>query len=522
MAAHSQKELTHRCMGTIMLALVWTASVAGLFVWNNMLAQIQTDEMARQDAITAFNKDQALRSWATSHGGVYLEVRKNVEPSPYLEHIYERDIITDSGRLLTLVNPATMLNQIMEEYADLYGVQGRLVSASPLNPENAADPWEEVALQKFSTGIMEMAEITHIQDRDDYRLFRPMKARKACLKCHGIQGYEEGDVLGGVGVQVPMERYEERFTALKAGNALSHGMTWLLGIAGLLAWHVRGIRGVKARQKSRDELAAAYQNMERLVGDMERLVDERTQELTVAKHEAESANEAKSKFLASMSHELRTPLNAIIGFSDLMRLNLDKNLNQGQLNYIQDIHSSGSHLHGLINDILELAKIESGELKVDIQPVDAMTILHQSIAANSPMIEDKSIQFENRAEGQDLPLIAADENRLRQIFINLISNAIKYNNDEGRVIVDVAPAEDNMWRFSFTNTGPGIPLDRQDEIFMPFHRLSERSDKIEGTGIGLTIVHQLIMRMGGDIEFTSTPGDTTTFWFELPQASGEA
>ena len=197
MAVKSQKELNHRCMGTIMLALVWTASVAGLFVWNNMLAQIQTDEMARQDAITAFNKDQALRSWATGHGGVYLQVRKNVEPSPYLEHVYERDIITDSGRLLTLVNPATMLNQIMEEYADLYGVQGRLVSASPLNPNNEADPWEEVALEKFATGIKEMAAITHIQNQDYYRLFRPMKAQKACLKCHGIQGYKEGDVFEG-------------------------------------------------------------------------------------------------------------------------------------------------------------------------------------------------------------------------------------------------------------------------------------------------------------------------------------
>lgn len=505
-----------------MLAVIWTAAVGGLFIWNTHLARTQTNEMAHIDAVNAFNKDMALRNWATSHGGVYMEVAGSVEPSPFLNHIKERDIETDSGRLLTLVNPATMLNLIMEEYADLYGIKGRLVGVAPLNPKNEADAWERAALEKFDRAISrtdpvtpsEIEEITASKGGDVYRMFRPMVAQKGCLKCHGFQGYEVGDVLGGVGVQVPMDNYRARFTTLLNGNAVSHGLTWLLGILGLTAWHTRSVHGIKERQKARDALDTAY-------ADLERQVAARTRELEQAKKDAEAANEAKSKFLASMSHELRTPLNAIIGFSDLLSLDLDANLNDDQKGYIKDIHFSGTHLHGLINEILELAKIESGELRIDIAPVDALTTLRESLVANTPMMEQNNIKLHNHCADKNIPPLMADENRLRQIFINLISNAIKYNRENGSITVTCAPGPMATWRFNISDTGYGIPEERQHEIFMPFHRLSDDADKTEGTGIGLIIVRELVQLMNGDIGFSSTPGYGTTFWFQLPIAVDE-
>lgn len=236
--------------------------MGGLFVWNNRLALTQTDDMARLDAISAFNKDQALRRWATSHGGVYIEALGTVSPSPYMEHIKERDVMTESGRLLTLVNPAQMLRLIMASYAEQYGVQGRLVSANPLNPINSADIWERRALEDFKRGKNEVEEITSVDGEDYFRLFRPMVANKACLKCHGFQGYKVGDVLGGVGIRVPMSGYHERFANVFNANALSHGLTWVLGIIGLTAWHMRAIREVRERQLARDNLASAYSSLE--------------------------------------------------------------------------------------------------------------------------------------------------------------------------------------------------------------------------------------------------------------------
>ncbi|MBF0615090.1 MAG: DUF3365 domain-containing protein [Magnetococcales bacterium] len=205
-----------------------------LLSWNIHQEQEQTRALAINAARASFDKDQAFRLWATSHGGVYVQTNERTPPNPYLESIPERDIVTPSGRRLTLMNPAYMVRQLMEEYPGLYGIRGRITSLKPLNPNNASDPWESTALHAFETGVQEVLEFTEIDRQPVLRLMRPMYVKEGCLKCHPHQGYEVGDVRGGVGVIVPLHEYlvlEKRTTKTMI---LTHVCLWLIGLVVLI------------------------------------------------------------------------------------------------------------------------------------------------------------------------------------------------------------------------------------------------------------------------------------------------
>jgi PAS domain S-box-containing protein len=189
--------------------------------------------LALREARANFNKDQAIRHWATSHNGVYVFVDERTPPSPYLSHIPERDIKTPSGKLLTLMNPAYMIRQLMEDYADQYGIKGHITSLKPLRPENFPDKWEKKALESFETGVDEVFEFTEIDGEPYLRLIRPMIALEGCLKCHGFQGYKVGDVRGGVGVSLSMSSLLNLQHKSIRILYISHGLILFLGLAGV-------------------------------------------------------------------------------------------------------------------------------------------------------------------------------------------------------------------------------------------------------------------------------------------------
>lgn len=190
-------------------------------------------ELARQEAVANFNKDRAFRIWGTTHGGVYVPVTKRTPPSEHLSEIPERDLITPSGRHLTLMNPAYMLRQMMDDYADLYGVKGRITSLKPLNPDDAPDSWERAALKAFEKGEKERIEVTDINGQPYLRLIRPMLTEEGCLKCHHKQGYKIGDIRGGVGISVPMDKYFTSAADQKQELVLSLSLIWLAGIGAI-------------------------------------------------------------------------------------------------------------------------------------------------------------------------------------------------------------------------------------------------------------------------------------------------
>jgi len=248
------------------------------------------------------------------------------------------------------------------------------------------------------------------------------------------------------------------------------------------------------------------------------LVEERTLDVISARDEAERANRAKSEFLSNMSHELRTPLNAILGFGQLLKLQVDT-LSDEQQDSVSEIIQAGNHLLYLINEVLDLAKIESGQLKVSIEKVDVDDILQQCLSLIENHADERNISLVNSLNYKGYN-VQADSSRLKQILLNLLSNAVKYNSESGCIIIDSETIDSQRLRISITDSGDGLSEDEIAQLFSSFVRL-DATQHVEGTGIGLVITKHLIELMDGEIGVQSTKGKGCTFWIELPLGSLE-
>ncbi|MGN6680561.1 MAG: ATP-binding protein [Streptosporangiaceae bacterium] len=269
-------------------------------------------------------------------------------------------------------------------------------------------------------------------------------------------------------------------------------------------------RPIVTTDRSRDEIGRLAESL----ASAERLLASRSAQLVAARDAALKANQAKNAFLSATSHELRTPLNSILGFTQLLELS---ELSDEDQESVQRILTAGRHLLALINELIDVARIESGELSVSLEPVTVRALLADVCQLMQPLADDREIDLRQRC-GQPGLAVYADWQRLSQIMVNLISNAVKYNRHGGAITVACREDEDGMVTISVTDTGPGISGEDLERIFVPFERLSADQSDVEGTGIGLPLARALAQVMHGELRAMSTVGQGSTFTVSLRRA----
>jgi signal transduction histidine kinase len=273
------------------------------------------------------------------------------------------------------------------------------------------------------------------------------------------------------------------------------------------------VRDVTARKEAEDQLRAIQENYTRELAV-------HNEELAIRNLEVEHANRLKTEFLASMSHELRTPLHTIVGFSELLGEELQGALNEKQKRFVEHIHRDSLHLLELINDILDLSKIEAGRMELRLEPLDLASVIEESLSSIRPLGQAKSLTIQ--APIGPLSVVQADRLRMKQILMNLLSNAVKFTPSGGRIRIEASLVRDDQLKDHFvevsvSDTGVGIPPQEHAAIFDIFHQVGATTKGVrEGTGLGLAITKRLVEEHGGTITVASEPGKGSRFTFTIP------
>ncbi len=612
----------------IALAVIWTALIAFSIFWNFKQAKKEVLSMAKAVAVHAFQKDVLYRRWAASHGGVYVPVSKVTPPNPYLSHVPERDIITPSGRHLTLINPASMSREVYEmaktQYGQ-YGFQSHITSLRPLRPENSPDTWERTALKQFAKGKAETFTVVRWHDGSYLRYMHVLKVKKGCLKCHAAQGYKLGDTRGGISISVPLKE----FYAIQAWQfrpfIIFHLLIWLVGIAALFLGGSKMVKLLSRQEEMAGKLLESEERFRRLLEyapvpmaminhdgaidfinqktvstfgyrrqDIPNLdkfwfrvcpdADDRRQsigrwqslveaaragdrEIKAAEYyltcldgsrrivkiygtvledisilvfnditrvvEAEKEKkyleeqlrqaqkmEAIGTLAGGIAHDFNNILTAILGFTSLA---IDEKDSAGELeSYLNEVMVASNRARELVRQILTFSRQHEQQL----QPLQIQFVCREALKFLRSTIPS-TVEIKQNID-TSCPPVLADPTQIYQVIINLCTNGYHAMRDSGGTLVvsleTVEGVEYELARkfhleqglfvkLTVADTGPGIPRELRERIFEPYFTTKVQG---EGTGLGLAVVHGVVIRCHGAVKVESALNKGTAFAVYLP------
>lgn len=441
----------------ILIAVLWTALIASLAVWNYRQASSARLEMALSGARESHSKYIVFRHWASVHGGVYVPVSPETPPNPYLAHIQERDITTPSGKRLTLVNPAYMTRQVQELAERSYGQRGHITSLNPIRPENAPDEWERAALLAFERGVKEVSTTTFFGGEEYLRLMRPLITKAVCLRCHAGQGYKTGDVRGGISISLPLSPTRQALNAQMSAIISGYGVAWLVGLAGLLL-------AIKTTRRQLSELKLS--------------------ENTIRNH-----LEEKELLLQEVHHRVKNNMGTIISLLSLQSRAMENSAATGALDEAKSRVQSMMVLYDKLYHSTDHQNISMAEY---------LPFLVREIVKIFP--HAPSVSVETNVE--DFTLGA---NRLMPLGIllnELLTNIMKYafgENGAGTVRVS-ASVEDGAVTIIVEDNGIGMP---------------ESVSVEQSTGFGLGLVASLVRQLQGTIRVERDKGTRFVLEFRL-------
>ena len=316
----------------LVIVLIWSLFITLLFLWNYNTEKAGTYEAARIQARAAFEKDVLYRRWNAVHGGLYAPISEKTQPNPYLK-TPERDIETPRGQKLTKINPAFMTRQVHEFAMKVHGVKGHITSLNPIRSENAADDWETNALKAFELGAKEVSSTEMIEGENYMRLMRPLITEEGCLKCHAEQGYQLGDIRGGISVAVPLAPLIAIEKTSYLIFSIIYGLIWLVGITGIGFGMYFLSRQIDRRFRAEEEL----RQYEKMQGIME--------------------------MAGAVCHELNQPLQAIAGYSEILMMDVE--VDNPLYDSIKSIKQQTVRLGDITKKIMAITRYETKDYLED-------------------------------------------------------------------------------------------------------------------------------------------------------------